>query len=129
MAQGEKHETESGALSHAGYGFATRFGKEAGTNPEELIAAAHASCFAMALSNRLGEAKMTPETISVTATVIMEKLDAGWTVIESHLDVTVKLAGADEGRFMTAAGEAKAGCPISRLLVGSARISMDARLA
>lgn len=130
IKDGKGHiSTESGALKRAGYGFSTRFEGEAGTNPEELIAAAHASCFAMALAGRLGEAQMTPESIAVTATVDMEKLDAGWTVIESHLDVTVKLPGADTAKFMTAAGEAKAGCPISRLLAGSARISMDARLA
>lgn len=121
--------TESGALSAVGYGFSTRFGGEAGTNPEELIAAAHASCFAMALSGRLAAAGVTAESIAVTATVSLDKLDAGWTVTASHLDVTVKAPGADAAAFRTAADAAKAGCPISRLLGPAARITMDAALA
>lgn len=121
--------TESGALKEAGYGFATRFESEAGTNPEELIAAAHASCFAMALSGRLGAAKLTAESIAVKATVSLDNLAAGWTVTEIHLDVTAKIPGADAAEFKTAAEAAKAGCPISRLLGAAAKITMDARLA
>ena len=121
--------TESGALSEARYGFTTRFGGEAGTNPEELIAAAHAGCFAMALSGQLGAAQMTAESIAVQATVSLDKLDAGWTVTEIHLDVTVKMPGADAAKFMMAANTAKAGCPISRLLGAAAKITMEARLA
>ena len=121
--------TESGALSAVGYGFSTRFGAEAGTNPEELIAAAHASCFAMALSGRLAAAGVTAKSIAVTATVSLDKLDAGWTVTASHLDVTVKAPGADAAAFMKAADAAKAGCPISRLLGPAAKITMDAALA
>lgn len=121
--------TESGALSEARYGFATRFESEAGTNPEELIAAAHAGCFAMALSGQLGAAQMTAESIAVKATVSLDKLEAGWTVTEIHLDVTAKMPGADAAKFMTAANNAKAGCPISRLLGAAAKITMDARLA
>jgi osmotically inducible protein OsmC len=104
----------------------TRFEQGAGTNPEELIAAAHAGCFAMALSNTLGEAKMVPERITVTATVSLDKVEAGWTVTESHLDLKAKIPGADRQAFETAANNAKAGCPISRLL--NAKITMDASL-
>jgi osmotically inducible protein OsmC len=121
--------TESGALKEEGYGFSTRFADGDGTNPEELIAAAHASCFAMALSGRLGAASMTAESIAVKATVSLDKLEAGWTVTEIHLDVTAKIPGANAAKFMTAADDAKAGCPISRLLGAAAKITMDARLA
>ena len=118
--------TESGLLSRAQYSFGTRFEEGKGTNPEELIAAAHAGCFSMALSGQLGAAGMVAESIETTATVTMEKLEAGWTVTEVHLDVSAKIPGADRGKFETAAGNAKSGCPISRLL--NARISMDAKL-
>jgi osmotically inducible protein OsmC len=118
--------TDSGVLAKAQYSFGTRFEQGVGTNPEELIAAAHAGCFAMALSNTLGEAKMVPERITVTATVSLDKVEAGWTVTESHLDLKAKIPGADRGAFETAANNAKAGCPISRLL--NAKITMDASL-
>lgn len=121
--------TESGVLSENGYGFSTRFEGEAGTNPEELIAAAHASCFAMALSGRLAAAHLTAESIAVKATVSLDKLEAGWTVTAIHLDVTAKIPGADARVFMKAANDAKAGCPISRLLGAAAKITMDAGLA
>ena len=121
--------TESGALSEAGYGFSTRFENESGTNPEELIAAAHASCFAMALSGRLEAARMTAESIAVKATVSLDNLKAGWTVTAIHLDVTAKIPGADAAKFMAAANDAKSGCPISRLLGAAAKITMDAGLA
>ena len=118
--------TESGLLSRAQYSFGTRFEEGKGTNPEELIAAAHAGCFSMALSGQLGAAGMVPESIETTATVTLEKLEAGWTVTEVHLDVAAKIPGADRAKFETAAGNAKSGCPISRLL--NARISMEAKL-
>jgi len=118
--------TDSGVLSDTQYSFSTRFEEGRGTNPEELIAAAHAGCFSMALSGQLGGAGLTAESIDTTATVTMEKLDAGWTVSKVHLDVTAKIPGADEQAFQTAANNAKAGCPISRLL--KAEITMDAKL-
>lgn len=116
--------TESGALQDTQYAFGTRFENGPGTNPEELIAAAHAGCFAMAFSAELGRAGVTPESIAATATVTLEKTDAGWTVTESHLDVTVKVPGGDKDKIMGVANVAKAGCPISRLLY--AKVTMDA---
>src|SRR5215468_9817120 len=118
--------TESGVLDQNQYSFSTRFESGKGTNPEELIAAAHAGCFSMALSAELGKANLTAESISTTATITFEKTDAGFTVTKSHLDVAVKRPGADRAAFMAAANAAKAGCPISRLL--KAEISMDAKL-
>lgn len=118
--------TESGVLSDTQYSFSTRFEDGTGTNPEELIAAAHAGCFSMALSGQLGNAGMTAENISTTATVRLEKTDAGFTVTSVHLDVTARIPGADQQTFETAANNAKAGCPISRLL--KAEITMNARL-
>lgn len=118
--------TESGVLSETQYSFSTRFEDGTGTNPEELIAAAHAGCFSMALSGQLGNAGMTAENISTTATVRLEKTDAGFTVTAVHLDVTARIPGADRQAFETAANNAKAGCPISRLL--KAEITMDAKL-
>lgn len=119
--------TASGALSQTQYSFGTRFEDGVGTNPEELIAAAHAGCFSMALSGQLTNAGTPPESIETTATVTMEKLEAGFTVTGVHLDVTAKVPGIDQAAFDTAAGNAKAGCPISRLL--NATITMDAKLA
>lgn len=119
--------TDSGVLSNTQYSFSTRFEEGIGTNPEELIAAAHAGCFSMALSGQLGNAGLTAESITTTATVTMEKTDAGFTITESHLDVTARVPGASQEAFETAANNAKAGCPISRLL--NARITMTATLA
>jgi lipoyl-dependent peroxiredoxin len=119
--------TESGALKSLQYSFKTRFENGPGTNPEELIGAAHAGCFSMALSGQLATMGMTADSIQTTATVAMEKLDPGWTVTAVHLDVTAKIPGADAGAFQKAAQNAKAGCPISRLL--KAEITMEARLA
>ncbi len=119
--------TGSGALQSKPYSFTTRFENEPGTNPEELIAAAHAGCFSMALSGQLGGAGMTADSIDTTATVTMDKLDAGWTVTKVHLEVRAKIPNADQAKFETAANNAKAGCPISRLL--KAEITMDAKLA
>jgi len=121
--------TESGVLVNARYGFTTRFGDEKGTNPEELIAAAHAGCFSMALSGKLTEAGFAPETISTQAQVALEKLDAGWTVTAVHLITTAKVPGASAAAFAEAAEKAKTGCPISRLLGAAAKISLDAKLA
>lgn len=119
--------TESGALDKKSYGFVSRFESGAGTNPEELIAAAHAGCFSMALSGQLGGQGMTAESIETTASVTLEKLEKGWTVTKIHLDVVAKIPGGDKAKFDTAAANAKAGCPISRLL--NAEITMTAKLA
>lgn len=108
--------TESGTLKETRYSFGTRFENGVGTDPEELIAAAHAGCFAMAFSAELGKAGITPKSIHTTATVTLEKADAGFTVTESHLDVTAKVSGADKSKVLEIANAAKAGCPISRLL-------------
>src|SRR5262245_63625185 len=116
--------TASGVLSNAQYSFSTRFENGVGTNPEELIAAAHAGCFSMALSAQLGEAGLTADSIATTATVTMEKTDAGFTVTSSHLDVRAKIPGASQAAFDTAANNAKAGCPISRLLNAKDRKSV-----
>ena len=121
-----KISTESGVLSDTQYSFSTRFEDGKGTNPEELIAAAHAGCFSMALSGQLGNAGMTAESINTTATVRLEKTDAGFTITSVHLDVTAKIPGASPEAFETAANNAKAGCPVSRLL--KAEITMDAKL-
>src|SRR3954471_14551758 len=118
--------TGSGVLSQTQYSFSTRFEEGKGTNPEELIAAAHAGCYSMALSGQLGNAGMTAESIRTTANVTLEKTDAGFTVTSVHLDVTAKIPGADKAAFDTAANNAKAGCPISRLL--NTKITMDAKL-
>ena len=118
--------TDSGVLSGAQYSFTTRFENGKGTNPEELIAAAHAGCFTMALSAELGKAGLVPESLKTTATVSLDKLDAGWTVTESHLEVVGKIPGGSAEAFRAAAEAAEKGCPISRLL--NAKITMDAKL-
>ncbi|HMU55725.1 MAG TPA: OsmC family protein [Nitrospira sp.] len=118
--------TESGVLSQAQYSFGTRFESGKGTNPEELIAAAHAGCFTMALSAQLGNAGLAPEKLETTATVHFEKLEAGWTVTKIHLDVRGTVPKADAAAWEKATAAAKSGCPISRLL--NATITMDAKL-
>jgi lipoyl-dependent peroxiredoxin len=118
--------SDSGVLSNTPYSFSTRFENAKGTNPEELIAAAHAGCFTMALSAQLGSAGITPESLETTASLTLDKLDAGWTVTKIHLDVTARIPGVDKTAFDKAAESAKAGCPISRLL--KAEITMTARL-
>jgi osmotically inducible protein OsmC len=118
--------TQSGVLAETPYSFATRFENGKGTNPEELIAAAHAGCFTMALSAQLGTMNLTPEILRTTATVSLEKLDAGWTISRVHLDVTAKIPGATPSAFESAAAGAKANCPVSRLL--KAEITMNATL-
>jgi len=118
--------TESGVLSDTQYSFSTRFENGAGTNPEELIAAAHAGCFSMALSKQLEDAGLKADEIRTTAAVTLEKTDAGFTITKVHLDVAARIPGGDAAAFETAANNAKAGCPVSRLL--KAEITMDARL-
>jgi osmotically inducible protein OsmC len=117
---------QSGVLSDAPYSFVTRFENGKGTNPEELIAAAHAGCFTMALSAQLGTMKVTPETLQTSATVTLEKLEAGWTISKIRLDVTGKVPGISAEAFESAATSAKQNCPVSRLL--KAEISMTAKL-
>jgi osmotically inducible protein OsmC len=116
----------SGVLSNTPYSFTTRFENTPGTNPEELIAAAHAACFSMALSAQLGGANLTPESINTSATLTMDKQDAGWAITAVHLDVVAKVQGASPEAFKTAADNAKSGCPVSKVL--NAKITMDAKL-
>jgi osmotically inducible protein OsmC len=116
----------SGVLSNTPYSFTTRFENTPGTNPEELIAAAHAACFSMALSAQLGAANLTPESINTTANLTMDKLDAGWTITTIQLDVTARVPGASQEAFNKAADNAKSGCPVSKVL--NAKITMNARL-
>ena len=118
--------TQSGVLSEAPYSFVTRFENGKGTNPEELIAAAHAGCFTMALSAQLGTMNFTPQRLRTSAKLTLEKLDVGWTISKSHLDVSARVPGISASAFESAAASAKANCPVSRLL--KAEITMDAHL-
>lgn len=118
--------TETGVLKEAPYGFKSRFENGKGTNPEELIAAAHASCFSMALSLMLGDAGLTPERIETHAEITIEKIGEGFEITASHLSVTVKIRVANNEKFQEVANKAKEGCPVSKLM--KARITMDARL-
>ena len=118
--------TETGILKEAPYGFKARFENGPGTNPEELIGAAHAGCFSMALSLMLGEAGMRPEKIETHAAVTLDKVGDGFEITASHLDVVARIPGADQARFEEIANKAKAGCPVSKLL--KARITMVAKL-
>jgi len=118
--------TESGVLAQAQYSFGTRFESGIGTNPEELIAAAHAGCFSMQLSALLSNAGLNADKIDTTAVVTFEKKDEGWTIIESHLKVNATVPGATPEVFAGLAQEAKAGCPVSRVL--NATITMEAKL-
>jgi lipoyl-dependent peroxiredoxin len=115
--------TDSGVLSQTPYSFSTRFEGEKGTNPEELIAAAHAGCFTMALSAELGKAGLTAKSLRTTAAVSLEKNGGGWGVTESHLELVAQVPGASQEAFKQAAETAKANCPISKLL--NARISLS----
>jgi osmotically inducible protein OsmC len=115
-----------GVLNNTQYSFATRFENAAGTNPEELIAAAHAGCFSMALSAQLGGANLTPESISTNVTLSLDKLDSGWTITASHIDVVGKVPGADAATFQKYAEAAEKGCPVSKVL--NAKITMTAKL-
>ena len=118
--------TETGVLSEVPYGFKSRFENGSGTNPEELIAAAHAGCFSMALSLMLGEAGLKPETIETRAAVTLDKAGGGFEISSSHLDVVARIPGAERARFDEIAGKAKAGCPVSKLM--KAKITMNSRL-
>jgi len=119
--------TESGVVKDAQYGFSTRFEDGPGTNPEELIGAAHASCFSMALSLILSEHALVADQIATTATVTLDKVDGGFAVTKIHLDLVADIPGASEDTFMAAAEAAKAGCPISKLL--NAEITLSAKLS
>ena len=116
----------SGVLKSTPYSFATRFESQPGTNPEELIAAAHASCFTMALSAQLGNAGLTPEKLETKATVALDKLEAGWAVTHVLLEVKGRVPKADQAAWEKATQAAKTGCPISKLL--NATIDMNAKL-
>jgi osmotically inducible protein OsmC len=118
--------TQSGVLSDSPYSFVTRFENGKGTNPEELIAAAHAGCFTMALAAQLGTMNLAPESLRTTATVSLEKLDAGWTISKVHLDVAARLRGISSAALEAAATNAKNNCPVSRLL--RAEITMTTSL-
>jgi len=118
--------TASGVLKATPYSFSTRFENSPGTNPEELIAAAHAGCFSMALSAQLGNAGITPESISTEATLTLEKQEGGFAITKIHLDVSAKIPGGDKAAFDKAAQNAKSGCPVSKVL--KAEITMNARL-
>jgi len=120
--------TGAGALKNVPYNFKMRFADEPGTNPEELIAAAHAACFSMALSAQLEKEGLSPDSIDTTATVTFEKVGDAFSVTESHLQTNVKSANADPAKFKTATDNAKNGCPISRLLAPGTKITMDAKL-
>jgi osmotically inducible protein OsmC len=118
--------TESGALKGYPYGFASRFEGLPGTNPEELLAAAHAGCFTMALSLILGEAKLTAEHMETSAEVTLEQVEGGYAITVVHLTLKAKIPGADQATFEKLAGMAKAGCPVSKLF--KADITLDATL-
>jgi len=119
--------TASGTLKNTPYSFSTRFESQPGTNPEELIAAAHAGCFTMALSAQLGNAGMTAQALDTTATVTLEKQESGFAITAVHLLVKATIPGADKAKFDQAAKNAKEGCPVSKVL--NAKITMDAELA
>jgi lipoyl-dependent peroxiredoxin len=118
--------TESGALKTYPYGFASRFEWQRGTNPEELIAAAHAGCFTMALSLILGEAKLTAEQMDTVAEVTLEQVEGGYAISAVHLTLKAKIPGADQATFEKLAAMAKANCPVSKLF--KAEITLDAAL-
>jgi lipoyl-dependent peroxiredoxin len=119
--------TDSGVLKTVPYNFAQRFENETGTNPEELIAAAHAACFSMALSAELGKANLKPASVETSAALTLEKLDVGFTTTRIHLSVTASVPGASPEAFLKATEDAKRGCPISRLL--NTTITLEAKLA
>jgi osmotically inducible protein OsmC len=118
--------TQSGVLDQSQYGFNTRFENGPGTNPEELLAAAHAGCFTMALSAQLGEAGMTAQKLETTATVSLDKVDGGFAIPAVHLELVATIPGASDAAFQEAARKAKEGCPVSKLF--NANITLDAKL-
>ncbi|MQA41923.1 OsmC family protein [Rugamonas aquatica] len=123
---GGRISTQSGVLDGVEYGFHSRFEGGPGTNPEELIGAAHAGCFTMALSGVLAEADLTAQNLSTTATVTLDKVDGSFAITEVHLNLVATIAGADQQKFEAAARKAKENCPVSKLL--NAHITLDARL-
>jgi len=123
---GGKISTQSGVLADAQYGFNTRFENGPGTNPEELIGAAHAGCFSMALSLNVTEAGFEVDTIKTVATVTLDKDDSGFTITAVHLDLTAKIPGIDDSKFQELANKTKLGCPVSKVL--NAEITLDAKL-
>jgi len=118
--------TDSGVLTQTQYSFSTRFENGIGTNPEELLAAAHAGCFTMALSAQLGGAGMTAQRLETTATISLEKVGDGFAITKSHLDLVATIPGADQAKFDAAVKAAETGCPVSKLF--KAEISVTTRL-
>ena len=118
--------TESGVLKQTQYSFATRFEDSKGTNPEELLAAAHAGCFSMALSNELGNAGMVPKSLEATVTITLEKLPSGFAITKSHIELLADIPGVDKAKFEAAVEAAKKGCPVSKLF--KAEITVSAKL-
>jgi|SRR5947209_17243727 len=119
---------QSGVLREAPYGFKARFEDGPGTNPEELIGAAHAGCFTMALSGELGRAGLTAESLKTTATVTLDKVPGGFSITAIHLDLVGKVPGADQAKFEEIANGAKVGCPVSKLFSGNAEITLAVKL-
>ncbi len=118
--------TQSGVLKDTQYSFSTRFENGIGTNPEELIAAAHAGCFAMATAAALGRAGFTPDRLAADATLTLEQVSGNWTITTVELQMTAKVPGIDAKKFDEIAADAKANCPVSRVL--NAKISLNAKL-
>lgn len=118
--------SESGVLENSQYSFSTRFEEGKGTNPEELIAAAHAGCYSMALSNELAGAGLSPESVETRASVTLDKVEEGFAITKIHLDVKAKVPGASKDDFEAAAGRAKSGCPVSKLM--KAEITLESQL-
>jgi osmotically inducible protein OsmC len=119
----------SGAIPETGITWKARTEEPGGmTSPEELLAAAHAACFSMAFANQLAKAGFAPDSVATTATIVFRKLDAGWTVISSTLDVRAKVPGVDAATFQELAGVAKDGCPISRAIKGNVELAVNATL-
>lgn len=118
--------TDSGVLKQTQYSFGTRFENGIGTNPEELLAAAHAGCFTMALSAELGKVGITPEKLETSATIVLDQVDGGFSITKSHLELVAKIPGADKAKFDQAVQAAKTGCPVSKLY--KAEITLNARL-
>jgi osmotically inducible protein OsmC len=119
---------QTGVLKDAPYGFKARFENGPGTNPEELIGAAHAGCFTMALSGELGKAGLTADSLKTTATVTLDKVPGGFAITKIHLDLTGKVPGTDQAGFEQIANDAKVGCPVSKLFNGNAEITLTATL-
>lgn len=118
--------TESGVLKQTQYSFSTRFENGKGTNPEELLAAAHAGCFAMALSNELGKVGMVPNTLEATATITLDQVQGGFGITKSHIDLVADIPGANQAKFDAAVKAAETGCPVSKLF--KAEITVSAKL-